>query len=135
MHNEEVNAFFGSIIAVLIFFHVRVPLRAQKLSKLYINLYRTHSWINISNIWVLWGWSTHCKFNRANALRLTKIYTKSAAVSGSEKGRICPLKECTIRFVNWKECLLRRSSNILSRTLKSREYVRVFIPMHAEMRN
>lgn len=34
MHNEEVNSFFRSIIAILIFFHVRVPLRAQKFKKL-----------------------------------------------------------------------------------------------------
>lgn len=66
------------------------------------------------------------KCNKVNVFWLLKIYIKFVVVSGLEKGCICFFKECIIRFVNWKECLLRWLLNILLRMLKSWEYVRVY---------
>lgn len=64
-------------------------LNKKKISLLYIR--STIRYTLLSKMWVLWDQSIQCKCNRANALRISKIYTKSAAVSGSEKGRFIRL--------------------------------------------
>lgn len=95
MYIKEVNDFFSLFICNSYIFSC-VPLGAQKF-KNSLNFILDKHYQNLGAVGLE---LTLYKCNKANVLRLSKIYTKSAAVSGSEKGRICLLKECTIRLVN-----------------------------------